>query len=214
MNKTDRAKETKEVIQLIKKLTPKWIKIHKVYQKESRMHRLNFFLQFVEHFKEKDVLELGCNAGVYGYVISKRAKSYVGVDRGEDYISQAKITRKQMDNPNVNFYNYSVKQFIKLANSGGMPTFNALFASFVLYHLSKKETDRLMKYVLPKCDVVIIQTRTKKRTPFRNYNPHKFNKPKNVEKWLTEAGFTCKTKWADDKRYADTVALRKKDAED
>ena len=209
MNKAERVKETKEVIQLIKKLKPKWLKVHPAYyQKESRMHRLQFFLQFVDCFKGKGVLELGCNAGIYGYAIAKRAKSYIGVDKGDWYIKQANITRKCIENPNVKFYCSTVKNFIKMDIRKQVPVYNALFASFVLYHLTKKETDRLKEYVLPKCDVVIIQTRTKKRTPFKKYNPHKFNKPKNVEKWLTEAGFTCKTKWADDKRYADTVGVK------
>ncbi len=201
-------------LELHEKLMKKWAKVQShagVYQKIKRRHRLEFFMNFVHHFKGKNAIEIGCNAGLYGYEISQVAKSYIGIDRdiGEYYIKQAAITKNYMENSNVTFMRGNVKDFIKKDIAGEIPPYNALFASFVLYHLSEKETDRLAETVLPKCDVVIIPTRTKKRTPWKKYNPHKFNRPENVVKYLKKAGFECEVHWPDNKKYATIVALRK-----
>lgn len=182
--------------ELHNELIDKWAKVGRgVYQKISRRHRLKYFMNHVDKFKGKDVFEIGCNAGLYGYEISQVANSYTGVDKGDYYILQSEITKKYMKNPNVTFYNESVKSFIKRDLRGEAPKYNALFASFVLYHLSKKETDRIAETVLPKCDIVVIPTRTKKRTPWKNYNPYKFNKPKNVKTYLEAAGFEVELVW-------------------
>jgi len=170
-------------------------------------------MNFVDHFKGKDCLEIGCNAGLYGYVIAEVAKSYVGTDRdlGGYYTKQSAITKKYIKNPNVKFLHGKAKDFIKLDIAGKAPKYNAMFASFVLYHLTEKETDRIAETVLPKCDIVIIQTRTQKRSPWKNYNPHEFNKPKNVVKYLEKAGFKCETHWPKGiKRYAIIIGKREK----
>ena len=194
-------------LELHEKLMKKWAKVGRgLYQKPSRRHRLEYFLKFVHHFKGKDVLECGCNAGLYGYEISQVAKSYIGVDRGDYYIDQAKITQKYMDNKNVKFICGNVKDFIKLDLAGKAPKYNAFFSSFALYHFRKKETDRITETVLPKCDVVIISTRTAKRTPFKQYNPHHFEKPKNVVKYLKD--FKCEIFWHDTKKFAIIVGVK------
>jgi len=192
--------------ELHNELIDKWAKVGRgVYQKISRRHRLKYFMNHVDLFKGKDVVEYGCNAGLYGYEISQVANSYTGVDKGDYYILQSEITKKYMKNPNVTFYNESVKSFIKRDLRGEAPKYNALFASFVLYHLSKKETDRIAETVLPKCDIVVIPTRTKKRTPWKNYNPYKFNKPENVKKYLEKSGFKVEIVWPEG-----TAATQKK----
>jgi 2-polyprenyl-3-methyl-5-hydroxy-6-metoxy-1,4-benzoquinol methylase len=181
-----------------KELIKKWAKVQEgagTYQKLTRRHRLEFFMNHVDKFKGMDVFEIGCNAGLYGYEISQVANSYTGIDKGDYYILQSAITKEYMKNPNVTFYNENVKSFIKRDLLGEAPKYNALFASFVLYHLSEKETDRLAETVLPKCDLVIISTRTKKRTPWKKYNPNKFNNPENVKTYLEAAGFKCEIVW-------------------
>lgn len=196
-------------------LVAEWKKVGRgIYQKWSRIHRLQFFLKFIHHFKNKKVLEIGCNAGLYGYEISKIAESYVGIDKGDYYISQANVTKKIMKMKNATFFNCNVKNFIKADQQGKMPEYNALFASFVLYHLTGKEINRLAAHVLPKCDVVIIQTRLKKRTPWRKYNPLKLNKLENVEKYLKDAGFECKSSMGKDGKYGITIATRSDNGND
>ena len=193
------------------KLEKMWKKVGRViYQKRSRVvKRMPFFLKYIHHFKGKDVLELGCNAGIYGYELAQVAKSYIGVDRGDYYIDQANITKKYIKNPNVIFYNMSVNDFIKSDIMGEIPTYNALFSSFALYHFADKETDKMMESVLPKCDIVIIQTRTKKRSPWKKYNSRKFWKPKNCAKYLEECGFKCKIIMGPEDKFAEIIGIRK-----
>lgn len=189
------------------KLMKKWAKVGRgCYQKWSRMHRLEFFLKYIHHFKGKQVLELGCNAGIYGYETAKVAKSYVGVDQGDYYIKQSLITQKYMENPNVEFICGKVKDFIKMDIRGEAPKYNALFASFALYHFTRKETDRITETILPKCDVVIISTRTAKRSGFKKYNPWHFEKPANVVKYLKE--FKCEIFWHETKKFAIIVGVK------
>ncbi len=205
--------------ELHKELIEKWGKVGRgIYQKLSRRHRLKYFMNHVDLFKGKSVVEFGCNAGLYGYEISQVAKSYIGVDRGDYYIDQANVTKTYMKNENVEFMHGNVKDFIKRDLAGNAPKYNALFASFVLYHMSKKETDRIAETMLPKCDLVVIPTRTKKRTPWKNYNPYKFNKPKNVKTYLEAAGFEVEIVWPEGtavtqkkQKYAYVIGKRKKD---
>jgi hypothetical protein len=192
-----------------------WKRHHAVYQRTGRRHRLKFFMEFVDNFKGKDVLELGCNAGLYGYEIAQVAKSYIGIDQGTCYIKQAQITKTKIANPNVTFVTRSVKGYIDDAKkTGKKPPINALFASFVLYHLSEKEIVLLEKEILPLCDVIVISTRIKKRTMWKKNNQRKLFKPENVEKYFEKAGFKCKTKMGPDKKFVITVAKRKRDADD
>lgn len=176
------------------------------------------FLKHVDKFSGKNVVEFGCNAGIYGYEISKVAKSYVGVDQGEDYIKQANVTKKVMKMNNAIFYNKYVKQFIRDLQKDedrneAATNINAIFASFVLYHLKDKETDLIKEYLLPKCDLVIILTRTSKRSPWKKYNSLKLHKIKNVEAYLESAGFVCESEMHDDGKFGITIATRKTDAD-
>jgi len=194
---------------LHQELEKRWAKVGAgVYQKRSRVHRLEFFLKHIHHFKGKSVCELGCNAGLYGYEIAKVAESYVGVDKGDYYHDQALVTKEYIRNHNVEFIQGNIKDFIKLDIAGKVPKYNALFSSFALYHFSQKEVDRIAETMLPKCSVVIISTRTKKRTPFRPYNKMKFEKPENVVNYLERAGFACKVHWPNSKKYALIVGLK------
>jgi len=193
-----------------------WIKVREPYQKWNRITtRMPLFLKYIDHLKGKSVVEIGCNAGIYGYEIAKVAKAYVGVDQGAGYIKQAEITKRHIDNPNVAFFARRVKGFIRdqqKAEERNVPAahFNAWFSTFTLYHLADKETDLIKNWLLPKCDVVIIMTRTSKRSPWRKYNSMQLHKISNVEKFLTSAGFTCKSEMHESKKFGITLAIKEK----
>lgn len=197
-------------------LEKKWLKHHEVYQRWNRIEtRMPLFLKHIDKLKGLDVLELGCNAGIYGYEISKVAKSYIGTDQGECYINQANETKKFFNMTNATFYAKRVKSFIRdcQKHPESAPPINALFATFVLYHLNEKETNLIKEYVLPKCSIVIIMTRTSKRSPWKKYNPLKLHEIKNVEKYLESAGFVCKseTHYNEQKKKIDfgiTIAIK------
>lgn len=197
----------KKIYDEIKK---KWAEVGKIYQTWRRIEkRMPILLRNVDLLEGKDVLEFGCNAGVYGYEISRIAKSYFGVDAGDHFIEQAKITKTYMENPNVDFQVGKVKDFIKAELSRELQIpYNALFASYLLYHLSNKEVELLSRYVLPKCDVVLFPIRTKKRKIWRVHNWYFFYKPENVEKFLSKNGFECSIDHRENKRLAVIIGKR------
>ena len=101
------------------KLEKKWAKAGRgVYQRWNRLEtRMPLFLKHVDKFKGLDVIEFGCNAGIYGYEISKRAKSYIGVDQGDYYIKQANITKKffEMENVKLSFRDDALAEIARQA---------------------------------------------------------------------------------------------------
>lgn len=172
-----------------------------VYQNWKRIkERLSFFCKHIDCLKGLDVTEAGCNAGLYGYEIAKVAKSYTGVEISYDFYRQALVTAEYIENPNVKFHCLPVKGFLNRGEK-----IEALFMSFVLYHLSDEELGMLKK-VLPDCKVVLIQTRTRKRSVEKN--SYKLWKPKNVDKFLQAAGFTTKTHWHKCKQFCVTVGKK------
>lgn len=195
-------------------LMKKWEKIHAVYQRYSRLEtRMPLFLKYIKCLEGKHVLELGCNAGIYGYEIAKIAKSYVGVDQGDCYIKQAKITQVDMDMKNATFLCRPVKGFVRdcMKHPDNAPPINAVFATFVLYHLKDKETDLLAENILPRCDTVLIMTRTSKRSPWKRYNSRKLHKIKNVEIYLKENGFKCKSEMHPTGKFGITLGVKNAD---
>ncbi len=196
---------------LYKQLEKQWEKEGEIYQTWSRIEkRMPTFLKHIEHLTGKDVLELGCNAGIYGYEIAKVARSYFGVDATEHYIRQARITKLFIENPNVDFWHGRVMDFVGAMRSTKLRVpFNALFASFLMYHLSNKEIRSLSEYVIPQCDVVVLPVRTKKRKIWRIHNFYFFYKPENIVKYLEAQGFRCEINWGDEaKKFAVIIGVR------
>lgn len=172
-----------------------------IYQKWKRIKvRLKFFCTFVDIFKDRNVVELGSNAGLYGYEIAKVARSYVGVEIGETFYKQSLITKKYIKNSNVAFCNLSAEIFLHFNKS-----VEALFICFTLYHLSDKEIE-MLKEILPNCRIVFIQTRSRKRRSEKN--SYKLWKPNNVNKFLKEAGFTTKTYWHKSEKFFETIGIK------
>ena len=174
-------------------------KVLEPYQHWARLDfRLRYFCQFVHEMHGLDVVEIGCNAGMYGYEIAKEARSYFGVDISERFIAEANVTKTFIEkfNPNVSFLCRSVKGWLRdrqkaKGRGEGVPIYNALFASFALYHCSNAELALLEQEILPHCKLVFIQTRTAKRKKMSNHNSWKFWKPSQVSKFLTKNGFCC-----------------------
>ena len=191
----------------------------KAYQRWPRLNvRLRFFSQFAPLFEGKDVLEIGCNAGMYLWEVAHHARSVVGVDPSDRYMAQAQITKKHIEkfNPNIELHKMSIKDYCREIRKGQREvTTNAMYASFAIYHLADKEIDAVAEYILPKCDIVVIQNRTKKRTNrkkkkgWRTHNLRHFEKNTTVVAWLEENGFECEVHWGVDKKFADVIGRRK-----
>jgi hypothetical protein len=191
-----------------KELLNEWEKIGPAYQVPYRSEeRLAFFIKHaLPHLKDKKVLEIGCNAGIFGYHIAQVAETYTGLEPGNlikyskcskadrerrlkknppktDYFKHAEITLKYMPDNSL-FVNRTIKDFIKNREKY---EYNAFVACYALYHFGDEELNQLCEYIFPECDTVIIQTRHQRRPS--QHNKYKFWKPKNVEKFFAKIGF-------------------------
>jgi len=175
-------------------LIEKWEEFGEVYQipKRSKERLRNFCEVCLPHLKDKKVVEIGCNAGIFGLNIDQVAKSYIGVepaniirDNGKgkakaDYFKQLEVTQKEMKNGTIR--NETITDYCK--NPGDIDAFVACFA---LYHFRDHELELLKEHVFPKCDTIIIQNRTQSRATKRN--SHKFYKDKNIIRFFNKQGF-------------------------
>jgi len=180
-----------------------WETIGAVYQIPRRSYdRLKHFCEVcLPYLKGKKVVEIGCNAGIFGYEIAQVAESYMGVEPATlvrdpskkgppktDYFKQAEITAKHIAQDfqkTAIFLNKTITDYTKEHEFAG----NAFVACFALYHFMDHELKALDEHVFPKCDTVIIQNRCQDRpTP---HNSFKFWKTKNVVKYFTNRGYKC-----------------------
>lgn len=166
---------------LYKELMVEWAKCGRVYAEAWIFPRLEIFKGYLDYYKGKDVLEIGCNAGVFAYEIAKHAKSYIGVEKDKDYYEQAMITAKHINHDHCGFINGDVFSVPVDLN------YNAFIGLFVLYHFSNMEVAEWKNAILPKCDTVIIQIRLEERKEKKNV--YGFYKPENVICFLSHAGF-------------------------
>jgi len=181
-------------LDLFKLLEHRWAKYGYVYSAKARIYKRlkHFDKHCVPMLKDKDVLELACNSGIFGFLIAQQAKSYFGVEPNFEYFKQADMTRSYISNRKITLINKTVKGFIKDVASY---KFNALVVNYSLYRFSNGEIENIEKTILPKCDVVCIQNRTVEKEKHRNkYN---FRSAKPIMKWLQKNNIDCRLIWGD-----------------
>jgi 2-polyprenyl-3-methyl-5-hydroxy-6-metoxy-1,4-benzoquinol methylase len=161
----------------------------KPYQNWPRLkQRLPLFEKnILPHLAGKRVFEIGCNAGIYAWHIAPIAKSYTGIDGSERYIRDAQITAKYIQGAPVSFIYSMLGDF-----AFDELSFDAVLASFLLYHLSDEEVEIFEKEIAPRCDVLAVQIRRKAKSR----NSYDFMQAKNVEALFDRAGFDCQIFWA------------------
>ncbi len=190
--------------ELYAELMKKWEKHGPPYAEPRRvMYRLT---HFVKHccplLKDRKVLEIGANAGIFAYHIAEVADSYIGVEPANkvrdpkkkkppkvDYFKQAEITHTYIKNPNAVFVNATISELCKMETVN----YNTFIACFALYHFRDFELDLLKKLVFPKCDLVIIHNREQPRP--KPHNSYKFGHTKNVVKFFESLGYKVEVIW-------------------
>ena len=156
----------------------------RVYADTWIFPRIKHFVEHGQPLKGKKVLDIGCNAGVFGIEASKMAESYIGMEKEPQYYEQALITQKSMENPNTRIVKADLLEMPKDLE------FNAVMALFVVYHFYPPEVKIFRDEVLPKCDTVVTQLRHGPRKTIKNnmgwHHPHKY------VQFLEKAGFKSK----------------------
>jgi len=197
-------------------LLKEWAKYGYVYSTKSCV------LCRLEHFekhccpslKGKKVLELACNSGIFAYVISGYCDSYIGVEAGKlihdekhpdiDYFKQLEETAKRIANPKVSIINKTAGAFIKDLSA---EDFDTLVVNFAMYHFSDDEIQAIADKILPKCNTVCIQNRSKERKIKKN--SYRFWKARLIIEWLEKHGFNCSLIWGDDERtYSEIIGVK------
>lgn len=195
-----------------KELSKNWSKHGTVYQKYDRYQvRFPMLLKHIDVFKDKDVLEVGSNAGLAAYHIAQVAKSYTGVEGEKGYWNQSLETQKQIESKNTDFKNMSIKTYIKRAARGDFEiNVNAAYLSYVLYHFSDKEVSMFEKNILPKLDVIVVQSRYENRNKKgrTTHNSYKFWMPKSVEKYLIKNGFSTTVEYGPRNKFHFIIGKR------
>jgi cyclopropane fatty-acyl-phospholipid synthase-like methyltransferase len=135
--------------------------------------------------KGMTVLDIGCNAGLQCLALSDYVERYIGLEADEMFYNQFQQTVKHVpDGIPIECFNMTFGKYIE---KNGVD-FNAVFASYVLYHLSDAELAVFRDDVLPKCKLAVVYTRNKPRD--NEKNSYKLWDSKNVIKFLKSAGFT------------------------
>ena len=186
-------------------LASAWKKHGTIYQKFDRYNiRFPMLLKHIDIFEGKNVLEVGCNAGLAAYHITQVAKSYVGVEEQENYYLQACETKRSIENEETLFLNMSVKTYMKRIERKILECkVDAVYLSYVLYHFSDREVKMFEGVILPQIDTIVVQSRFAKRNTKgrRTHNSYGFWRPDNVEKFLNKNGFSTMKEWGPDKKF-------------
>lgn len=165
----------------------KWNKSIDVYHHYNTLeHRYNLIKEYLPLLHNKDVIEIGPNSGMMMWSIMKYAKSLIELEKQEIYFEQCKITHnslKSLHEGLVSIFNKSLGE-VDLNN---IPSFNAAYISFVLYHLNNNEIEILKRNILSRCDVVIIPNRLKERRS--NINDYYLNRNSEIKKLLESCKF-------------------------
>lgn len=196
-------------------LASAWKKHGTIYQKFDRYNvRFPMLLKHIDIFEGKNVLEVGCNAGLAAYHIAQVAKSYVGVEEQEGYYLQACETKRSIENEEAVFLNMSIKTYMKRVGRQVIDgKVDAVYLSYVLYHFSDKEVKMFENVILPLIDTIVVQSRFAKRNTKgrRTHNSYGFWHPDNVEKFLDKNGFSTTKEWGPDKKFHFIIGRRAKD---
>jgi len=124
----------------------------KIYQKWKKLKkRMPMIKNNLDFFEGAKVLELGSNAGMYGYLLYPYLSFYTGIEVNKSYFEQSIQTLKGKD---VILLNNRFKDVVL-----SRLDYDLFIASYVLHHLDEEEVEKLNE-VFEHCNKVAIHTRS------------------------------------------------------
>ena len=165
-----------------------------MYYNEKQMIKVSYLSQYYPIFKDKTVVDIGCNAGVVTDIIAQYAKKVYGIERDSNILKEADGIKWIKDNrkDNVEFINLSIGEFLKKDYK-----FNAAYASCVLYYLTDEEIELIETKLFPKCDLVMFVSYDIR--PDLGNNKYSLGKWDNIQAFLRKNGFGISIKEKDSK---------------
>jgi SAM-dependent methyltransferase len=110
----------------------------------------------LNRFAGRNVLDIGCNSGLYSYIAGIHAKSILGCDLEQVLIDRAEISRSFFnefyDSSKVLFHQGSFVD--KLSDD-----IDGIIAACVLYHVGDENLTELIKFLRFKKPLILIQAR-------------------------------------------------------
>lgn len=183
----------------------KWPNGSPIYHNYGTLvHRYSLIKDYIHLLKNCDVLEIGANSGLFMYSLMQHASTLIELEPHDEYSQQCLITLDCLSdyhNGKVSVLKNTLEEFSKTNYE-----FNALYASFVLYHLNDNEIKILQEQILPKCEVVIIPNRNKERG--KKKNSYNLNRPQEIAKLLQTNGFKTKIDLLNNTGYSVIVGTR------
>ena len=149
------------------------------------MIKVDHLTQYYPLFKDKIVVDIGCNAGVITERIAKHAKKVYGIEKSRGILEEGGRLFKQSDN--VEYINLPIGEFLKRDYE-----FNSAYCSNALYYLTNAEITLIKYKLFPKCDLITFVSYEVK--PDLGNNDYNLGKWVEIEKWLIDNGFKTKVK--------------------
>lgn len=155
-----------------------------MYYNEKQMIKVNHLSQYFPLFKDKTVVDIGCNAGVITERITKYAKKVYGIEKSKEILEEGKRLGLQGD---AEYINLPIGEFLKKDYD-----FNSAYCSNALYYLTNAEITLIKCKLFPRCDLVMFVSYEPK--PDLGNNSYNLGKWTNIESLLKENNFKTEVK--------------------
>jgi len=122
----------------------------------------------LEAMKGKNVIDIGCNSGLYSYLMGNVADSVLGCDIDQQFLNRSECVRSYFDTcydtRNVSFFHGNFAD--KLT-----PNITGILACCVLYHIGDDNVTKLVEFLSNSNATIIIQSRPQRGEAFKK-NPN------------------------------------------
>ena len=180
--------------ELWRKISNEWDKSEKYYQKWHKEYkRFLHFNSVAPIFKDRNVLEIGTNAGIQSLEICEHCNSFVGIEKNPIFFEQLRKTMAHTNKPKI-LLNMGLEEFSETEDS---VKYDSLFMSFVMYHFSDKEVDILRSKILPKISTIVVYNRAGDRKVRKN--KYDFFKLEPALDLFKSEGFETQHEWQSQK---------------
>lgn len=171
-------------------LIKKWKKHGKVYSIRSKrvIDRMKWLNKHLHLLEDMNVLDVGCNSGLFAIDICKHCNWYIGLEKKKNYYKQSLITKEYINKElgiepfhtdSVFFLNLGLGDWDRYHKP------NAVVLMRVLYYLKDKEID-ILKEILKNCKYALVFCGSVKD---RKNNSYGFHEIQNVGKFFEDQGF-------------------------